>query len=152
MFCWTQLGKCWAGLNLTATWELSCRPERLSAQPTVAQRQGQIGPWHGHKPGPGFSFRTHFMINKVIKRENGKTFSPIYWHCQPHPHARLRAQGVRSPFSSPQSCPCSKRPTFFYPWGPPSILDFRVKKKKKKKKKRLWEQCPDRTVSYYLPL
>lgn len=130
MFCWTQLGKCWASLNLTVTWELSCRPERLSAQPTVAQRQGETGPWPGHNPGPGSSFHTHFLINKVIKCENGKTLSPIYWHCQTRSHALGQRSGLSLSIFIPSPCSCSKN--FCLPLRSSFHFGFQGAKKKKK--------------------
>lgn len=143
MFCWTQLGKCWASLYLAIFWESSYKPERLSTQSSVVQRQGEAGPWHGHSPG--FSCHTHFMIKSSnMKTESCScTFTEVSHVLVPW----LRAQGLHCPFSSYLTLFLQQQINFHAPLISSIHLEFQGEKKPHK----LREQCLGRSVRHYLP-
>ena len=146
MFCWTQLGKCWASLYLAIFWESSYKPERLSTQPTVAQaRWDWMLAWTQSR-----LFISHSLHDKVIKHENRKLLSHPYWS-QSCPCSLAQSSGPSlSIFTTPSPCFCSNGSTFIHSWCPLSTWNFRVQKKPPHTHK-LWEQCLGRTVRHYLP-
>ena len=144
MFCWTQLGKCWASLYLAIFWKLSYKPERLSTQSSVAQAGWEWTlTWTQSR-----LFISHSLHDKVIEHENRKLLSHIYWSQSCLCSLAQSSGPSLSIFTIPLTLFLQQWINFHSFLMSSSHLEFQGEKKKHHK---LWEQCLGRSVKHYLP-